>query len=54
MSLLITQCLQKDFVAPLGEGDPLPNLLHVGFEESRRLLGEEPLEWGKYHSGQQP
>ena len=40
-SLLITQCLQNDFVEPIGKFDPLPNLLHVGYAESRRLLGEE-------------
>ncbi len=36
--LLITQCLQNDFVQPLERFDPLPNQLHVGYEESRRLL----------------
>jgi protein-tyrosine phosphatase/nicotinamidase-related amidase len=41
-SVLITQCLQNDFVAPLMAHDPLPNRLHVGAEEARRLLGVEP------------
>ena len=44
MSLLITQCLQNDFVKPLGRYDPLPNLLHIGCDESSRLLGEDPNE----------
>ncbi|MCK6624039.1 MAG: phosphotransferase [Anaerolineae bacterium] len=43
-AILITQCLQNDFVKPLGRYDPLPNNLHVGFEEARRLLGENPAE----------
>lgn len=41
-SLLITQCLQNDFLAPLGRLDPLPSPLHVGWSESLRLLGEDP------------
>lgn len=44
MPTLITQCLQNDFVAPIGRYDPLPNQLHIGAEESRRLLGESPGE----------
>ncbi|MEK8023596.1 MAG: phosphotransferase [Candidatus Hydrogenedentota bacterium] len=43
-AILFTQCLQNDFVQPLGANDPLPNLLHVGHEESRRLLGENPAD----------
>ncbi|MBI1889855.1 MAG: isochorismatase family protein [Burkholderiales bacterium] len=43
-AILITQCLQHDFVAPIGRYEPLPNLLHIGFEEARRLLGENPAE----------
>jgi len=43
-SILITQCLQNDFVQPLGPYDTLPNLLHVGFDEARRLMGEHPAE----------
>ncbi len=41
-TVLITQCLQRDFVAPIGPHDPLPNLLHVGYREATRLLGPEP------------
>ncbi len=41
-TVLITQCLQRDFVDPLGPHDPLPNLLHVGYSEAARLLGPEP------------
>jgi nicotinamidase-related amidase len=37
MNLLITQCLQKDFVQTLGKTDKLPNELHIGFSESQRL-----------------
>src|SRR3972149_10887216 len=43
-SLLITQCLQNDFVKPLGRFDPLPNTLHVGYDEARRLMGDNPAE----------
>lgn len=43
-AILITQCLQNDFVKPLGRYDSLPNQLHIGFEESRRLMGENPME----------
>jgi protein-tyrosine phosphatase len=42
MTLLFTQCLQRDFVAPLGPHEALPNALHVGAAEARRLLGVEP------------
>jgi protein-tyrosine phosphatase/nicotinamidase-related amidase/aminoglycoside phosphotransferase (APT) family kinase protein len=41
-TVLITQCLQRDFVDPIGPYDPLPNLLHVGYSEADRLLGSEP------------
>jgi protein-tyrosine phosphatase/nicotinamidase-related amidase len=41
-TVLITQCLQRDFVDPIGPYDPLPNLLHVGYDEADRLLGSEP------------
>lgn len=40
-ALLITQCLQMDFVGPIGRHDALPNLLHVGYDEARRLMGEK-------------
>jgi protein-tyrosine phosphatase/nicotinamidase-related amidase len=43
-SILFTQCLQNDFVKPLAKGEPLPNLLHVGREESFRLMGENPAD----------
>ncbi|MFV2060712.1 MAG: phosphotransferase [Gammaproteobacteria bacterium] len=39
-TLLITQCLQNDFVKPLAKNEPLPNLLHIGHEESKRLFGQ--------------
>ncbi|MBS2026961.1 MAG: isochorismatase family protein [Deltaproteobacteria bacterium] len=42
LGVLITQCLQHDFVAPLAAGQPVPNPLHVGHAEARRLLGEDP------------
>ncbi len=41
-TVLITQCLQRDFVDPIGAHDSLPNLLHVGYSEAARLLGPEP------------
>jgi protein-tyrosine phosphatase/nicotinamidase-related amidase len=40
--MLITQCLQNDFVQPIGRFEPLPNLLHVGSDEATRLLGADP------------
>jgi len=43
-ALLITQCLQNDFVEPIQKYDPIPNLLHVGYSESKRLMGENPSE----------
>lgn len=39
-SILITQTLQNDFVKPLKPGEPLPNPLHVGREEAKRLIGQ--------------
>jgi protein-tyrosine phosphatase/nicotinamidase-related amidase len=33
-----------DFVKPIGKFEPLPNLLHIGYEEARRLMGEDPAE----------
>lgn len=41
-AVLITQCLQRDFVDPIGRYEPLPNQLHVGHAEAVRLLGEDP------------
>lgn len=43
-SLLITECLQNDFVKPIGRLDALPNRLHVGYDEARRMMGEIPSE----------
>ena len=40
--ILFTQCLQNDFVAPVPPGATVPNQLHIGREESRRLVGEDP------------
>jgi protein-tyrosine phosphatase/nicotinamidase-related amidase len=42
-SILITQCLQRDFIDPVEAHEPLPNKLHVGREESQRLMGRDPL-----------
>jgi len=41
MNLLITQCLQKDFVKPISKTEPLPNELHIGYSESQRLYGAD-------------
>ncbi len=43
-SILITQCLQNDFVRLLDKYDPLPNYLHIGYDEAMRLLGERAEE----------
>ncbi|MCD6066283.1 MAG: isochorismatase family protein [Bacteroidetes bacterium] len=43
-AILITQCLQNDFVQPLEKYDPLPNSLHVGYREALRLVGERPAD----------
>ena len=42
LSILITQCMQRDFIDPLPPHQPLPNALHVGREEAQRLLGADP------------
>jgi hypothetical protein len=42
LSILMTQCMQRDFVAPLGPHDSRPNALHVGHKEAERLLGTDP------------
>ncbi len=39
-SILLTQCLQNDFVQPINKFDPLPNSLHIGYKEALRLVGE--------------
>lgn len=41
-ALLITQCLQRDFVGPIGRHDAPPSRLHVGHAEAERMLGREP------------
>lgn len=41
-SILVSQCLQQDFVGPVGPWDPLPCTLHIGSVESGRLLGPDP------------
>lgn len=41
-SILVSQCLQQDFVGPVGPWDPLPCTLHIGAIESGRLLGPDP------------
>ena len=43
-SILFTQCLQNDYVKPIGKYDSLPNLNHIGYEESKRLMGLNPAE----------
>ncbi len=43
-SILFTQCLQNDYVMPIGKYDSLPNLNHIGYEESKRLMGLTPSE----------
>lgn len=43
-ALLITDCLQRDFVGPIDRFQGLPNALHVGHGESTRLLGPQPEE----------
>lgn len=44
-TLLLTECLQHDFVGPLAPEAPLPNALHIGRAESRRLLGDPEAAW---------
>jgi len=41
-SLLICECLQNDFIAPIPAGHALPNKLHIGREESLRIVGPDP------------
>jgi nicotinamidase-related amidase len=45
--LLFSECLQNDFVAPMKAGAPLPNELHIGRAESRRLLGDPDGPWAE-------
>ena len=37
-SILITQCLQNDFTKLIGKFESIPNLLHIGYDEARRIL----------------
>lgn len=43
--LLLTECLQNDFVGPLAPGTPIGSSLHIGRAESRRLLGDPETTW---------
>lgn len=60
-SVLVTQCLQHDFVKPLQSGEPLPNAFHIGHFEAKRLVGEDPtcgpiqrfMAWANAESGLQ-
>lgn len=58
-SILITDCLQNDFVGPVDKFGGIPNALHIGHDESLRLLSENPhegpmaraLSWAHQHAG---
>ena len=41
-AILITQSLQNDYIKPIGRYDPVPCMLHIGYDETRRLMGEDP------------
>lgn len=41
-SLLICECLQNDFIAPIPAGQSPPNKLHIGRDESLRIVGADP------------
>ena len=43
VAVLITQCIQNDFIRPIATGEPLPCKLHVGHKEAHRLDQGEPL-----------
>lgn len=43
-ALLLTQCLQNDFVKPIARHEAQPNLLHIGHAEALRLVGRNPKE----------
>jgi protein-tyrosine phosphatase/nicotinamidase-related amidase len=43
-SILITDCLQYDFIGSIDRFAGLPNALHIGHDESLRLLGNNPAE----------
>ncbi len=59
LSILITQCLQRDFIDLVAPHEPLPNKLHVGRGEAQRLLGPDPsagpvaqlLTWARAQNG---
>jgi len=42
--ILITDCLQYDFIGSIDRFSKLPNTLHIGHDESLRLLGVNPAE----------
>jgi len=44
-AVLITQFLQNDFVKFLASGEALTNQLHIGHNESRRLVGADKANW---------
>jgi hypothetical protein len=35
-TVMIAQCLQRDFTDPIGSHDPLPNLLQIGCSQAVR------------------
>jgi nicotinamidase-related amidase/tRNA A-37 threonylcarbamoyl transferase component Bud32 len=41
-ALLICECLQNDFIAPIPAGKPAPNKLHIGRDEALRVVGADP------------
>jgi nicotinamidase-related amidase/predicted Ser/Thr protein kinase len=41
-SLLICECLQNDFIAPIPAGKGAPNKLHIGRDEALRIVGTDP------------
>ena len=42
LAILITQSLQNDFIKPIERYDPIPSMLHIGYAETKRLMGEDP------------
>lgn len=34
--------MQNDFVKPIGKYESIPNLLHIGYQEAKRLMGDDP------------
>eukprot|EP00033_Pygsuia_biforma_P001755 GCRY01001965.1.p1 GENE.GCRY01001965.1~~GCRY01001965.1.p1 ORF type:complete len:239 (+),score=25.90 GCRY01001965.1:224-940(+) len=41
LTILFTQCIQRDFIEVLEDDAELPNQLHVGHSEAKRLLGKD-------------